>query len=125
MRAIRISAWGGPEVLELVEDAPAPEPGPGEVLVQVTRAGVNFADTHARQDDYVQRYALPLVPGAEVAGTVDGRRVVALTGGAGGYAEDAAVPAEHAFPIPDGGTGGGPLPSLIQGPPARHPPPLS
>ena len=120
MRAIRISAWGGPEVLELVEDAPVPDPGPGELLVQVTRAGVNFADTHARQDDYVQRYALPLVPGAEVAGTVDGRRVVALTGGAGGYAEYAAVPAEHVFPIPDGVSDGVALALLIQGLTAWH-----
>ena len=50
MRAIRISQWGGPEVLELVEDAPVPEPGDGEVLVSVTRAGVNFADTHAPRE---------------------------------------------------------------------------
>ena len=68
MRAIRISQWGGPEVLELVEDAPVPEPGEGEVLVKVSRAGVNFADTHARENSYLARYELPLTPGAEVAG---------------------------------------------------------
>jgi NADPH2:quinone reductase len=110
VRAIRIRDWGGPEVLELVEDVPVPVPGPDEVLVRVTHAGVNFADTHARENAYVARYELPLVPGAEVAGVVEraahghaaGDRVVALTGGTGGYAELAAVPAATTFPIPDG-----------------------
>ena len=78
MRAIRISQWGGPEVLELVEDAPMPEPGPHELLVRVSRAGINYADTHARDNSYLAPYELPLTPGAEVAGaTEDGRRVVA------------------------------------------------
>src|SRR3954447_25971496 len=94
VRAIRISEWGGPEVLELVEDAPVPVPGEGQVLVKVSRAGVNFADTHARENAYLARYELPLIPGAEVAGVVErdagelkaGRRVVCLVG-TGGYAE--------------------------------------
>lgn len=128
MRAIRISRWGGPEVLELVRDAPAPQPAGGEVLVRVVRAGVNFADTHARADEYVARYALPLTPGAEVAGTVErdggglrqGTRVVALTGGTGGYAELAAVPAANAFPIPDGVSDAVALGLLIQGLTAWH-----
>jgi NADPH:quinone reductase len=47
MRAIRIDEWGGPEVMQLV-DVPAPEPGPDEVLIEVSHAGVNFADTHQR-----------------------------------------------------------------------------
>ena len=71
MRAIRISEWGGPEVLELVEDAPAPEADEHHVLVRVTRAGVNFADTHARENSYLARYELPFSPGAEVAGVVE------------------------------------------------------
>src|SRR3954471_21499624 len=122
MRAIRISEWGGPEVLELVEDAPAPEAGDGELLVRVSHAGVNFADTHAREDAYVSRYALPLIPGAEVAGAVegDGRRVVALTGGTGGYAELAAVPEVSAFDIPDGVSDAVALALLIQGLTAYH-----
>ena len=122
MRAIRIAEWGGPEVLELVEDAPAPPAGDGELLVRVSHAGVNFADTHAREDAYVARYALPLIPGAEVAGTVegDGRRVVALTGGSGGYAELVAVPRETAFDIPDGVSDGTALALLIQGLTAWH-----
>ncbi len=122
MRAIRISEWGGPEVLELVEDAPAPEPADGELLVRVSRAGVNFADTHASRNEYVQRYDLPLVPGAEVAGTLerDGGRVVALTGGTGGYAELAAVPAANVFPIPDGVSDAVALALLVQGLTAWH-----
>jgi NADPH:quinone reductase len=122
MRAIRIAEWGGPEVLELIDDAPRPEPAADELLIRVTRAGVNFADTHARENAYVSRYALPLVPGAEVAGTVepDGRRVVALTGGAGGYAELAAVPATSAFDIPDGVSDAQALALLIQGLTAHH-----
>jgi NADPH2:quinone reductase len=122
MRAIRIAQWGGPVVLELAEDAPEPRPAEDELLVRVSHAGVNFADTHAREDAYVSRYALPLVPGAEVAGTVegDGRRVVALTGGTGGYAELAAVPRETAFDIPDGVSDGVALALLIQGLTAWH-----
>src|SRR5918997_4281682 len=99
VRAIRISEWGGPEVLELVEDAPVPEPDEQGVLVRVTAAGVNFADTHARENSYLARYELPLVPGAEVAGIVErdgagfsaGQRVVALVG-TGGDAEDPVPP---------------------------------
>ncbi len=128
MRAIRISAWGGPEVLELVEDAPAPEPAAGEVLVRVRRAGVNFADTHARENRYVDRYALPLTPGAEVAGTVEraggglraGMRVVALTGGTGGYAELVAVPVGSTFAVPDGVSDAVALGLLVQGLTAWH-----
>src|SRR3954453_426979 len=122
VRALRIAQGGGPEVLEYVEDADEPVAGDGELLVRVSRAGVNFADTHAREDVYVDRYALPMIPGAEVAGTVegDGRRVVALTGGAGGYAELAAGPAESAFDIPDGVSDAVALGLLIQGLTAWH-----
>src|SRR5829696_942233 len=106
VRAIRISEWGGPEVLELVEDAPVPEPGDGQVLIRVTSAGVNFADTHARENSYLARYELPLTPGAEVAGVVErdgggfsaGDRVVAIVG-TGGYAEYIAADAATTFPI--------------------------
>src|SRR4051794_31401683 len=118
MRAIRIDEWGGPEVLRLVEDAPRPEPGDGETLIQVTRAGVNFADTHARENSYVARYALPLIPGAEVAGTTgDGTRVAAIVG-TGGYAEW--VTARAPVPIPDGVTDGQALALLLQGLTAWH-----
>ena len=120
MRAIRVREWGGPEVLELVEDAPEPEAGDGQVLVHVNRAGVNYADTHQTENSYLARYELPLTPGAEVAGTTaDGRRVVALTA-SGGYAEYAAVPAATTFPIPDGVTDEQALALLVQGLTAWH-----
>src|SRR5271165_3732331 len=95
-----MSEFGGPEVLKLVE-LPDPQPAAGEVLIRVTRAGVNFADTHTRTNSYVRKAALPLVPGAEVAGVREdtGERVVALVGN-GGYAEYAIAPQELTFPIP-------------------------
>ena len=120
MRAIRVSQWGGPEVLELVEDEPAPEPAEHERLVRVTRAGINYADTHAAENTYLARYELPLIPGGEVAGvTDDGQRVVGLVAG-GGYAEYAAVPAATLFPIPDGVSDEQALALLIQGLTAWH-----
>lgn len=120
MRAIRISQWGGPEVLELVEDAPMPEPGPHEQLVRVSRIGVNYADTHASENSYLAAYELPLIPGGEVAGeTEDGTRVAAMMT-AGGYAEYAAVPKVAAFPIPSGVSDGQALALLVQGLTAWH-----
>jgi NADPH:quinone reductase len=120
VRAIRISEWGGPEALELVEDAPIPEPGPHEHLVRVSRAGVNFADTHASDNTYLAPYELPLTPGGEVAGkTEDGKRIAGLVG-SGGYAEYAAVPKASAFPIPFGVSDGQALALLIQGLTAWH-----
>src|SRR6187200_3434243 len=120
VRAIRISEWGGPEVLELVEDEPVPEPADGQVLIRVARAGVNFADTHARENSYLARYELPLTPGAEVAGVREdtGERVVALVG-TGGYAEYAADEAT-VFPIEDGVSDATALALLLQGLTAWH-----
>src|SRR3954454_21791944 len=120
MRAIQIEEFGGPEVLKLVE-LPTPEPGEGEVLIKVSRAGINFADTHQRQDQYVAAQQLPMVPGAEVAGTREdsGERVVALTGH-GGYAEYAVAPARHCWPIPEGVEDGTALALLLQGLTAYH-----
>jgi NADPH2:quinone reductase len=120
MRAIRVTQWGGPEVLELVEDAPEPEPSEHEVLVRVNRVGVNYADTHQAENSYLASYELPLVPGGEVAGvTEDGQRVVGLTAG-GGYAEYAAVPKATAFPIPDGVSDEQALAVVVQGLTAWH-----
>jgi len=120
MRAIQLHAFGGPEVLRLVE-LPVPEPADGEVLIEVRRAGVNFADTHQRANAYLAKAQLPLVPGAEVAGVrVDtGERVIALCGH-GGYAEYATAPAALTFPIPDGVDDETALALLIQGLTAWH-----
>jgi NADPH2:quinone reductase len=100
MKAIQIQEFGGPELLEVVE-LDDPTPGEGEVLVDISRAGINFADTHATRNDYLAEQSLPLIPGAEIAGrTPDGRRVAALLG-SGGYAEKAVVPESLLIPIPD------------------------
>ncbi len=68
MKAIQIKEFGGPEVLEHV-DLPDPEPNDGEVVIDVARSGINFADTHATQNDYLAEQSLPMVPGGEVSGT--------------------------------------------------------
>jgi NADPH2:quinone reductase len=100
MRAVQIKEFGGPEVLQVV-DLPDPEPGPDEVVVEVARAGMNFADTHQRENDYLAKAELPLTPGGEIAGrTADGRRVAALLA-SGGYAEKVAVRSASLVPIPD------------------------
>jgi len=98
-----------------------PEPAGGEVLIRVTRAGLNFADTHTRTNSYVQKATLPLVPGGEVAGVREdtGERVVALVGD-GGYAEYATAPGDRVFPIPDGIDDGAALAMIIQGTTAWH-----
>ena len=109
MRAVQITAFGGPEILAPVE-LPDPRPGPGELLVDVAVAGVNFIDTYNRSGAYP--VDLPFVLGQEGAG-----RVAALgpgdTGGFavgdrvawanifGGYAERVAVPADAAVAVPD------------------------
>jgi NADPH2:quinone reductase len=120
MRAIQMSEYGGPEVLRLV-DLPIPEPGPGEVLVRVSHAGLNFADTHRRTNTYLAKDELPLVPGLEVAGVRDdtGERVVALVG-KGGYAECATAPGALTFAIPDGVDDATALALLLQGLTAWH-----
>src|SRR5919107_4319391 len=98
MRAVQIQEFGGPEVLQVV-DLPKPEPGDGELLIEVSRAGMNFADTHQRENSYLAKYELPLILGGEVAGTTeDGRRVVALLK-SGGYAGDAPAPAATTFEL--------------------------
>jgi NADPH2:quinone reductase len=120
MRAIVQNEFGGPEVLELA-DVPEPAAGPGEVLIDVSTAGINFADTHQRENAYVQKASLPLIPGAEVAGTRrdSGERVIALTR-TGGYAEVVAAPRDRVFGIPEGVDDRTALALLLQGLTAWH-----
>ena len=100
MKAIQIEEFGGPELLEPVE-VPDPEPSGGEVVVDVARSGMNFADTHAIRNDYLAEQTLPLIPGGEVSGTTpDGRRVAAILQ-SGGYAQKVAVPEPWLVPLPD------------------------
>jgi len=108
MRAVQVSHVGGPEVLEVVDIA-NPTAGPGQVVVDVAAAGVNFIDTYWRTGLYP--LPLPFVNGAEAAGVVsevgvgvDGMAVgdrVAWSGGMGSYAERVAIDASAAVPVPD------------------------
>ncbi|HEX5988842.1 MAG TPA: zinc-binding dehydrogenase [Solirubrobacterales bacterium] len=101
MKAIQIDEFGGPEVLDY-RDVPDPSPKLAEIVVNVKRSGINFADTHASRNDYLAEQTLPLIPGAEIAGqTNDGRRVVALLG-SGGYAEKVAVAQAQLIELPEG-----------------------
>jgi NADPH2:quinone reductase len=111
MQAIVVHALGGPEVLA-VRNHPAPEPGPGEVLVRIHAAGVNFSDTERRRGVY-DPPRLPWVPGNEAAGVVEGlgtgvdaawlgRRVAFWAPRTSGtYAEYAAAPAAALFALRD------------------------
>ncbi len=111
MKAIRVEEFGDPSVLKFTE-VERPEPGEGEVLIEVRSAGVNYADTMRRQNQYVVSQDLPFIPGSEGAGVVaalgagaegvsEGDRVVTLLG-TDGYAEYAVAPARNLIPIPDG-----------------------
>lgn len=107
--AIVVQQSGGPEVLTLAS-ADRPEPGPGQLLVKVAAAGVNFIETYQRSGVYPVEH--PFTPGAEAAGTVEaiGEGVtdystgdrVAFAEGKGTYAEYALVDADRALPVPDG-----------------------
>jgi putative PIG3 family NAD(P)H quinone oxidoreductase len=111
MRAVIITHPGGPEVLHL-EEVPDPVPGPGEVLVGVTAAGLNRADVLQRQGNYPPPPGSPPYPGMECSGRIIelgpevtgwqvGDEVCALLGG-GAYAEKVAVPQGQLLPVPDG-----------------------
>lgn len=103
MRRIVIRRPGGYDRLE-VEEAPNPVAGPGEVVVGVEAAGVNYADCVVRMGLYRSArdfLGWPATPGFEVAGTAEGRRVLAVTR-FGGYATRVAVPKDQVFPVPEG-----------------------
>jgi NADPH2:quinone reductase len=102
VKAVVLEGTGGPERLVL-HDVPEPEPEEGQRVVDVRAAGLNFLEVLVRLGRYPQPPPLPWIPGVEVAGEVDGRRVVGLvrqTGG--GYAERVAVDEDWLFDLPDG-----------------------
>jgi NADPH2:quinone reductase len=109
VKAIRVQRTGGPEVLRL-EDLTTPEPGPGQLLISVEAAGVNFVDVYHRSGLY--KIQLPFTPGREAAGIVErvGEGVTTARPGdwvvsetvVGAYAEHAIVAAERAVALPDG-----------------------
>jgi NADPH2:quinone reductase len=120
MRAVQITEFGGPEVLNVV-DLPDPTPGDGEQLFEVSTAGVNFADTHQIENSYLSAQQLPLVPGAEFVGTPagGGPRVVGLLDG-GGYAQRVAGHPRLTWPVPDGVSDEQALAVVLQGATAWH-----
>lgn len=108
MKRIRVSEYGGPEVMVL-EEVPTPEPGPGQVLVRLAAAGVNFIDIYNRSGAY--KPPLPLTPGSEGAGVVEavGQGVSQVKPGdrvgwamvLGSYASHQLVPADKLVPVPE------------------------
>lgn len=118
MRAIQIEQFGGPEVMTIV-DLPDPTPGEGEILLEVSAVGINYADTHQTENSYLSPQTLPLVPGIEVVGTHGGKRYLASVS-SGGYAEKAIAHKAVAFPIPDSVTDEQALCVLVQGTTAWH-----
>lgn len=104
MKAMCVQKAGG--ALD-AEDIPAPNPGPGEVLLKISACGVNFADTLMVKGTYQATPPYPFAPGMEVCGTVvageglpHGMRVAAMIG-AGGFAEYAVAPVRACVPVPD------------------------
>lgn len=127
MKAIRVTATGGPEVLRS-EDVPDPQPAASQVLVRIEAAGVNFIDLYQRGGQYVTQ--LPAILGQEAAGTVAalgpgvtelkvGDRV-AYAGVLGAYAEYAAVPADRLVKLPDGVSARQGAAAMLQGMTAHY-----
>jgi NADPH:quinone reductase len=110
MKAVRLTEYGGPEVLNVVE-IEKPVPTGHEVLIEIKAIGVNYADTARREGQYVVKTPLPFIPGAEIAGVVaavgeqvksvkPGTRIVTLIE-SGGYAEYALTDERSLIPIPE------------------------
>ncbi|MFE5705400.1 zinc-binding alcohol dehydrogenase family protein [Rhodococcus koreensis] len=119
MRAIQLTEWGGPEVLQ-VREVPDPTPGPGQQVFEVLAAGVNYADTHTTEGAYIAKQELPVIPGGEVlARDSAGRRVLGLVV-TGGYAERIAFAPEKMIPVPDEVSDAEALACLVQGATAWH-----
>ena len=111
MKAVICTRYAGPEALEIQDVAPL-TPGPGEVVIDVKAAGVNYPDALIIQGKYQFRPDPPFTPGGEVAGVISavgegvtnvkpGDRVLSLLMAHGGFAEQALAPAAMAVPIPD------------------------
>src|SRR5271167_2959597 len=110
---LRISRFGGPEVLEMVEEPSVPEPGPGEVRIKVLAAGTGFTDAMIRRGRYPDfKGPLPFTPGYDIVGVVEkiGADVVTPVKGeivadlcvVGGYSQYAIRPARFLVSVPDG-----------------------
>lgn len=113
MRALRQTSLNGPHDLQLIADAPVPTPGPGDVLIRVTAAGVNFVDISQARGTFAGGPQPPYVAGIEGAGEVvavgdgvtglePGAHVVGVRIGGGAFAEYMVLPAAAALPVPAG-----------------------
>jgi NADPH2:quinone reductase len=102
VRAVWLRAFGPPSVLEAGE-APEPAAGPGQVVIDVAFSNITFVETQFRATGKgpFAGTPLPMVPGNGVGGFVGGRRVIASTGGSGGYAERVAVDGSALYDVPD------------------------
>jgi NADPH:quinone reductase len=111
MKAIQVSKFGGPEVLEYKE-IPTPTPGPGQILVRVHASGVNPYDTYMRNGTYAIKPPLPYIPGSDAAGTVEavgegvtkvkpGERVYTAKTLTGAYADYALADESQIYPLPE------------------------
>lgn len=119
MKAIQITQFGGPDVMNLV-DLPDPIPSDGEELIDVSCIGINYADTHQTENSYLSKQTLPLIPGLEVVGkTQSGRRVLA-SATTGGYAQKALAPKAMCIDIPNGVSDEQAVAMLVQGTTAWH-----
>jgi NADPH:quinone reductase len=118
MRAIQIRRHGGPEVLE-VTDVPAPEPGAGQVLVDIAAVGVNYRDVYEREGSYGGD--LPAIIGVEGAGAVvGGGERIAWVAAPASYAEQVVVDAERVVPVPEGVSDEVAAAALLQGITAQY-----
>jgi len=113
MRALQQTSLNGPQDLRLITDAPVPVPGPGEVLIRVTAAGVNFGDIAQAYGTFADGPRPPYLAGFEAAGEIvasgegvtglePGARVVGVGIGCGAFAEYSALPAVAVLPVPAG-----------------------
>ncbi len=113
MRALEQTSLDGPQDLRLITDAPVPSPGPGEVLIRVTAAGVNYVDISQARGTFAGGPRPPYLPGIEGAGEVTavgeevsdpkpGARVVGVSIAGGAFAEYMTLPAAAALPVPPG-----------------------
>jgi len=122
MKAIQITKFGGPEVMQYL-DLPDPKldpiAGKDNVVIDVTSIGINYADTHQTENSYLSAQTLPMVPGIEVTGIADGKRVLAPVS-SGGYAQKAVASKRALIEIPDGVTDNQALCMLVQGSTAWH-----
>jgi NADPH2:quinone reductase len=129
MRALQQTSLNGPQDLRLVTDAPVPVPGPGDVLVRVTAAGVNFGDISQARGTFPGGPRPPYLAGFEAAGEIaargeavtglePGARVIGAGIGCGAFAEYAALPAAAVMPLPAGWTAGQALGLVVNWPTA-------